>query len=344
MLRTINTFKMNLDNLVKKNSASNKRVLSISIFLLITQVTFSQTEKSSYKTIADSFEKNYNSSNYNAIFSAFSDSFKNAVPLSKLTTYLTNLKSKAGKISKREFIKYKQESVAVYKTSFDRAVLTLNLSIDGDSKINGFAITPFRNDNLPNFKRNISKLRLPFKGQWDVLWGGDTKKLNFHVIDKTQKNAFDMVINNKTGLSYKTDGKTNEDYYAFGKELIAPCDGKIILVVDGVKDNKPGNMDENFPSGNTVIIKTVNNEYLFFAHFKQHSIKVKQGEKIKQGALLGLCGNSGYSTEPHLHFHIQNGEKSTESTGIKSYFNNILVNGKLKTDYSPVKNEKIRNN
>ncbi len=344
MLRTINTFKMNLDNLVKNNRVSKKKILSISIFFLITHAIFSQTEKTIYKTISDSFEKNYNASNYNAIFSAFSDSFKNAVPLNKLTTYLTNLKSKAGNISKREFIKYKQESVAVYKTSFERAVLTLNLSIDGDSNINGFAITTFKNENLPNFKRNISKLRLPFKEEWDILWGGDTKKLNFHVIDKTQKNAFDMVINNKMGLSYKTDGKTNEDYYAFGKELIAPCDGEIVLVVDGVKDNKPGNMDENFPSGNTVIIKTVNNEYLFFAHFKQHSIQVKQGEKIKQGEPLGLCGNSGYSTEPHLHFHIQNGEKSTVSTGIKSYFYNILVNGKLKIDYSPIKNEKIRNN
>ena len=66
-------------------------------------------------------------------------------------------------------------------------------------------------------------------------------------------------------------------------------------------------------------------------------------EWIKQGDLLGLCGNSGNSTEPHLHFHIQNVEDMNKATGAKSYFENILVSGELKKDYSPVKTEKVKN-
>jgi len=338
---------MILNNLAKSIEdfrSSKKKIVIFSIFFLLAQFTFSQTEKTTYKTITDSFEKNYNASNYKAIFSSFSNNFKTAVPLRKLTVFLTNLKSKAGNIHKREFITYKKESVAVYKTSFDRAVLSLHISVDTNLTINGFAITPFKNNTAPHMKRNQSNLILPFKEEWTVLWGGDTKELNFHVIDETQKNAFDLVILNEKGDSYKTNGQTNSDYYAFGKELIAPCDGEVVLVVDGVKDNNIGDMDDSFPSGNTVIIKTAKNEYLFFAHFKQNSIQVKQGDTIKQGQLLGLCGNSGYSTEPHLHFHIQNIEKSNRAIGIKSFFTSILVNDALKNEHSPIKGEKIRNN
>jgi murein DD-endopeptidase MepM/ murein hydrolase activator NlpD len=68
---------------------------------------------------------------------------------------------------------------------------------------------------------------------------------------------------------------------------------------------------------------------------------VKQGQKVSTGALLGLCGNSGNSSEAHLHFHLQNVEDMTKATGAKCYFDQLKVNGVLKSDYSPVKGEKI---
>jgi hypothetical protein len=222
-------------------------------------------------------------------------------------------------------------------------LFAINISLDNDSKINGLFVKPFKENNLPKMERNSSKLQLPFKGEWTVVWGGDTKELNYHVESEAQKNAFDMVIKNEKGNSYKTDGITNEDYYAFGKELLAPCDGEIVLVVDGVKDNIPGVSNPIYVPGNTVVVKTKNHEYLFFAHFKQHSIVVKQGQKVMQGQLLGLCGNSGNSSEPHLHFHIQNVEDMNIATGVKCYFEKIMVNGIIKNDYSPIKNEKINN-
>ena len=219
----------------------------------------------------------------------------------------------------------------------------LNISVDDNSKINGLYIKPFEPDNLPKIDRNKTKLVLPFNGAWTVFWGGDTKELNYHVVSKAQKNAFDIVIKDKTGKSYKTDGKTNEDYYAFGKEIFAPCDGIIVLVVDGVKENKPGELNPIYVPGNSVILKTMNNEYLLFAHFKHHSIKVKEGEKVKQEQVLGLCGNTGNSSEPHLHFHIQNVEDMNIATGVKCYFDKIIVNGQIKNDYSPIKGDIIQN-
>jgi murein DD-endopeptidase MepM/ murein hydrolase activator NlpD len=151
------------------------------------------------------------------------------------------------------------------------------------------------------------------------------------------------VITDAQGKSHKNDGKKNDDYYAFGKELIAPCDGEVVTVIDGIEDNIPGEMNPIYLPGNTVVIKTANNEFLFFAHFKQNSIKVKQGQKVKKGDVLGLCGNSGNSSEAHLHFHIQNIANMVNATGAKCFFEKIVVNGTALTNYSPVKGDKIRN-
>lgn len=320
-----------------------KRILTILILTLLTNFTFGQTEKATYKTVADAFVANYNSDQFEAIFANFSPEMQAALPLDKTKDFLSGLKQKAGKITKREFVKYEQ-IYASYKTTFERALFAVNISVDNNSKINGLFVKTFKANNLPKLEKNTTKLLLPFNEEWTIVWGGDTKELNYHVESEAQKNAFDIVITDDKGSSFKTDGKTNEDYYAFGKELIAPCNGEVVLVVDGVKDNVPGRLNPIYVPGNNVIIKTENNEYLFFAHFKQHSIVVKQGQKVKQGQLLGLCGNSGNSSEPHLHFHIQNVEDMNIATGVKCYFDKIQVNGQEKTDYSPIQKDKIRNN
>ena len=311
---------------------------------MFANVSFAQTETAALKKVAAEFEKNFNANDFEGIFIQFSSPMQTAVPLDKLTNFLTNLSSEAGEITKLTFVKYQNGGLALYKINFERKLLGFNLSIDGNSEINGMQFIPFKEDNLPKMERNISKLILPFKGEWTVFWGGDTKELNYHVVDQAQKNAFDFLITDEKGNSYKTIGQTNDDYYVFGKKIIAPAAGEVVLVVEGIKDNTPGEMNPIYVPGNTVIIKTANDEYLFFAHFKQHSIKVKQGQQVKQGELLGLCGNSGNSTEPHLHFQIQNVENMNKATGVKSYFDNILVNGELKNDYSPIKGEKIKNN
>jgi len=310
---------------------------------MFANVSFAQTETVALKKVAAEFEKNFNANDFEGIFNQFSSPMQTAVPLDKLTNFLTNLSSEAGEITKLTFVKYQNGDLALYKINFERKLLGFNLSIDGNSEINGMQFIPFKEDNLPKMERNISKLILPFKGEWTVFWGGDTKELNYHVEYEAQKGAFDIVITDENGKSHNNNGERNEDYYAFEKELIAPCEAEVVLVVDGIKDNKPGEFNPIYIPGNTVILKTINGEYLFFAHFKQNSIVVKQGQKVKKGELLGLCGNSGNSSEPHLHFHLQNVEDINIATGAKSYFEEIYVNGGLKKDYSPIKNEKIKN-
>jgi len=320
------------------------RNILLTLFLaFFVSSVFGQSEKATYKMVADNFVTEYNNGNYSSIFAMFSPEMQKALPLDKTTDFLAGLKAQGGQITKRQFVKYVNGSYASYKTNFERALLDVNISIDNNSKINGLFVKPFTDESLPGMERNKTKLKLPFNDEWTVVWGGDTKELNYHVESRAQKNAFDLVIKDAKGKSFKTDGRTNADYYAFGKEIIAPCDGEIVLVVDGVKDNKPGELNSVYIPGNTVIVKTANNEYLFFAHFKQHSIKVTEGQKIKQGQLIGLCGNSGNSSEPHLHFHIQNVEDMNVATGVKCFFHKIMVNGQPKTEYAPIKGDKIKN-
>jgi murein DD-endopeptidase MepM/ murein hydrolase activator NlpD len=317
-------------------------ILSL-LFTFLISNSFAQTETAVYKTIADKFEQHYNNDKYDSIFSMFDAIMQNALPLEKTIEFLTGLKAQVGQIKNKQFIKYIKGTVAVYKTNFENTLFALNISLDKSSKINGLFVGPYADETQPKLLRNATKLILPFKEEWTVFWGGDTKEQNYHISTPAQKNAFDIMITDAKGSSYKTDGKTNEDYYAFGKELIAPCDGEIVLVVDGVKDNVPGEMNPFNVGGNMVIIKTANNEFLVFCHFKHQSIKVKEGQKIKQGDLLGLCGNTGNSSEAHLHFHIQNIENQITATGAKCYFEKLSVNGQVKQDYSPVKNDKIKN-
>ena len=96
-------------------------------------------------------------------------------------------------------------------------------------------------------------------------------------------------------------------------------------------------MNPGQPTGNTVVLKTDNNEYIFYAHFENSTIKVKEGQRVKKGQYLGNCGNSGNSTEPHLHLHMQDGPDLRADIGVKCHFEALMVNGERKEDYSPVR-------
>ena len=302
-------------------------------------IAYSQIESSNSEIVLRRFQKLYNENQFDQVYANFSDRAKASLSLKDTKNFLSQLQAKFGTIKKMDFLTY-EGNFNVYKTDLEKGVVSLFVSMDGE-KIGGLYALPYDPNKFAETKRNITPMHLPFKNEWTVFWGGDTREQNYHVVVKFQQNAFDLVIQ-ENGKSYKTDGKTNEDYYCFGKEITAPCDAEVVYAVDGVKDNTPGELNKMFVLGNSILLKTKNNEYILLAHFKQNTIKVKQGEIVKKGKLLGLSGNSGNSSEPHLHFHIQDAENFNIAVGMKAYFNNILVNGILQNDYSPVKGDHIK--
>lgn len=316
-----------------------RKIFYLLLSLLLSYNAFAQPEN--YSKMTDYFVHCYNEQDYNAIFNSLSPEMKEYLPLATTKDFVEGLNTQYGKIEKTDFIKKEIKSYAIYKATFERGILALAIYLDDENKISGLYLKPYEENNVAVIERNTTKMLLPFKDAWTVFWGGETKEDNYHIEHPAQTGAFDFIITNEDGKSYKNDGLKNEDYYAFGKDIMAPCDGEIVLAVDGIKDNTPGKLNPIYIPGNTVIIKTDNDEYLLFAHFKQFSIKVKQGDKVKKGQLLGLCGNSGNSSEPHLHFHIQNQEDMNTAIGAKCYFESLQVNDEKRTDYSPVKGDVV---
>jgi murein DD-endopeptidase MepM/ murein hydrolase activator NlpD len=116
-------------------------------------------------------------------------------------------------------------------------------------------------------------------------------------------------------------------------------------VIEGVRDNTPGSMNPYSAVGNCVVIEHREDEFSVLAHFKQGSIKVKAGDAVKRGQVLGLCGNSGNSSEPHIHYHLQHSPIVQDGLGIKCVFQKVAITKEGKTEtklnYSPVKGEII---
>src|SRR5699024_7930062 len=148
-----------------------------------------------------------------------------------------------------------------------------------------------------------NKYQWPVKEKWFVFWGGTNEFINYHYPHENQRYAYDLLIT-KDGKSHRGAGRRNEDYYAYGKEIHAPTTSKVVQVMDQLTDQFPGEMNENNPEGNFIIIQHAMNEYSMLAHLKERSIVVSEGESVKAGQLIGACGNSGNSSEPHLHFQI----------------------------------------
>jgi len=148
-----------------------KNIILIVLILVVT-LSFGQTEKAENKVITEKFVENYNNDDYDGIFSMFADVMKDALPIDKTTEFLKGLKSQAGNISNREFIKYENGTYASYKTTFERAVFVLNISIDDNSEVNGLFVKPFVEEvNVENVINNLTiKNGLITKEQSEIIF------------------------------------------------------------------------------------------------------------------------------------------------------------------------------
>jgi murein DD-endopeptidase MepM/ murein hydrolase activator NlpD len=114
-------------------------------------------------------------------------------------------------------------------------------------------------------------------------------------------------------------------------------------VVDGSFDCEPGEADRNVGVGNMIMIDHQNGEFSLLCHFKHDSICVKVGDKVKQGDLLGLCGNTGNTSQPHIHFNLQDNLLGYKGNPLPAQFTKIIVNGVVKENYEPVRFEQVSN-
>lgn len=296
-----------------------------------------------FQRVLDPMVKAINAGDYSAVRRDFSAEMAQALTPEKTSAFFESLRAQLGLITKTGRGRFTPPNTAVFPAFYDKgAVLNIKIVLDAQGKIAGLLFLPPAAD-IPVPKENATALRLPLDGRWEVFWGGDAAEQNQHHDVPNQRYAFDFLVTDDKGESHRGEGIKNEDYFAFGQEVLAPANGTVTDVISGVRDNVPGSMNAYSALGNAVFIQHSEHEVSVLAHLKQDSIRVHVGQKVTAGQVIGLCGNSGNSSESHLHYHLQNTPVIQDGTGIKCYFANTLVwkDGKSSSParYSPVKGE-----
>ncbi|WP_411348896.1 M23 family metallopeptidase [Paenibacillus sp. WLX2291] len=193
--------------------------------------------------------------------------------------------------------------------------LGLTAIVDEQGKIAGLQLQPIQSFPATDQKLTTATYRLPLQGDWFVFWGGSNVLQNYHYAVESQRYAYDF-IQVKDGMSYSGDATRNESYYAFGQPALAPADGTVVAVVNNIADNEPvGNMNPQQPAGNSVVIRH-GNEYSLLGHLQKGSVTVNKGDTVQAGQIIGKIGNSGNSSEAHLHFQVADRPDLARGTSI----------------------------
>lgn len=199
--------------------------------------------------------------------------------------------------------------------------------ISGNSRASARVVTD------PTAYQQKSRCSLPFRGEWYVYNGGPDKATSHSWDVVAQRYAYDFVVVDGALRRWYREGGRLEDYRCYGAPILAPADGLVVEVRDDVRD-APGvgtgwvnSFTLDF-RGNFVTIRHAEEEYSFLAHLIPGSIRVAVGERVSEGQEIGHCGNSGHSTEPHLHFHLQDRADFFEAAGLPVAFDGVSIDGK----------------
>ncbi len=158
-----------------------------------------------------------------------------------------------------------------------------------------------------------------------------------------QRFAIDWVRFGENGKLTKTDGAANVDYYGYGQDVLAVADAVVADIKDGIPENKPGSIDIPIDmgtiAGNFVVLDLGNGIFAGYAHLQPGSLRVKKGDRVHRGDVLGLLGNSGNSDAPHLHFQLMDAGSILDSEGLPYLLESFTVVGVSDKDdkYQPAK-------
>ena len=183
----------------------------------------------------------------------------------------------------------------------------------------------------------MARLSFPLRnGTFYVANGGYSILINPHMKTrvraklahyKGQSYALDIVKLDEFGLrAMGLWPRELERYHIFGAPIQAPCEGVVARIEKRLPDLKPPDQDRQNPAGNFVLIECAETEVLL-AHLMQESLSVDCGERVRKGQFIGRVGNSGYSTEPHLHLHAQ--RRSTDENFLGAEPLPLQIDGRI---------------
>lgn len=221
--------------------------------------------------------------------------------------------------------------------------VVMQWTFDSEKRIAGFFVrqAPVAAESRYLDYQTKAALRLPFDGEWFVFWGGRTVEQNYHAADRAQRFAIDFLVR-RDGVSHSGDPARLENYFCWDQQILAPADATVAAVVDGLPDQEIGQSDPNNAAGNHVVLDLGNSEFAFLAHMRRGSVAVKVGDKVAAGQELGRCGNSGNTSEPHLHFHLQTTPVLHRGEGLPAFFEDYVADGKPVARGEPVQGQLVR--
>jgi urea transporter/murein DD-endopeptidase MepM/ murein hydrolase activator NlpD len=181
----------------------------------------------------------------------------------------------------------------------------------------------------------VPRICLPFSGTWTV-WQGPAGEW-------THKgglaNAYDFVVRDEQGSTFSGNGSRLEDYYAYRKPVLSPVRGKVVETAAGLPDCPPGVPDSTSVWGNYVIIGDDRGFFVKISHLAANSVRVSEGARVERGMILGLCGNSGYSPQPHVHIQCQKAGHGNET--VPFTFSGYIENKRYHARGSPAENSPV---
>jgi len=176
----------------------------------MTNVAFSQNKK--YNKIFNTFKENYNAGNYENIFTGFSTEMKTTLPIKKTKQFFNGLKLQNGNIKDSTFLNFENESFAVYKTTFEKATLTVNISIDDVNLINGLYIKRYVEKKESTLVNGLSNFPIDIANEIYSLtrYFPNKTQLSIAVLKNGKVKYYGIIIKNDTIKSIENQTKVFE--------------------------------------------------------------------------------------------------------------------------------------
>jgi urea transporter len=195
----------------------------------------------------------------------------------------------------------------------------------------------------PHADAHAVAFHLPFRGTWTCTQGANGVFTHKGAL----QHAYDFeVYGDAQGRLCLGAGRQPTDYFCFRLPVAAAADGTVVATENDVADNAIGDVDLAHAWGNRVVVQHAAGLYSVVAHLARGSVCVAPGQVVRRGDVLGLCGNSGRSPRPHLHFQLQVGP-ALGSTTLPCRFANVVVRlpsgESLVADARPREGDALRN-
>ncbi|MGD9529798.1 M23 family metallopeptidase [Pseudonocardia sp.] len=223
--------------------------------------------------------------------------------------------------------------VALDGTAPASLVHEVTVSVAGTPMVERLGATPVTHRRLP-------VLGPPLKGEGYVAADGccDAVRHTRAILPVNggsylaQRYAIDYEQVDADQRIYVGDRLDPRSYHIFGDEALAVADATVVETMDGLSEQVPGTYPSGIPiteaDGNFVVLDIGDGFYVNYAHLQPGSVRVKRGDTVRKGDVLGLVGNTGNSVAPHLHLHVMDAPSAIVAQGLPYLIDSFTVTGR----------------